>query len=157
METFKERTRDLDEIIKKLGKSSKFSKSDNSFDQVTFEFEFFNGGRNTKFDYSTKKIGVTNENLEFVDFLQSDYCKEIMQSNDLKIRIETGNIYYNDTYTNESNFDFVKNQQNNSKGVINYDLKFDDSYKNYFKCILNEYEALEKTKYDLLRFKIQNI
>ena len=42
-----------------------------------------------------------------------------MQSNDLKIRIETGNIYYNDTDTNESIFDFVKNQQNSSKGEIN--------------------------------------
>ena len=124
------------------------------FDQVTFEFEFFNGGRTTKLDSFTKKFGLTNENIEFVDFLQSDYCKEIMQSNDLKIHIETGNLYYNDTDTNESIFDFMKNQQNNSKGVINYDLKFDGSYKNYFKWILNEYEAPEKTKYDL--FALQN-
>ena len=81
-----------------------------------------------------------------------------MQSNDLKIHIETGNIYYNDTDTNESIFDFMKNQHNNSKCVINYDLKFDGSYKNYFKWILNEYEPPEKTKYDrYLRFKIQNI
>ena len=49
-----------------------------------------------------EKYGLTNENLEFVDFSQSDYCKEIMQSNDLKIHIGTGNIYYNDTDTNES-------------------------------------------------------
>ena len=34
-----------------------------------------------------------------------------MQSNDLKIHIETGSIYYNDT---ESIFDFTKNQQNNN-------------------------------------------
>ena len=34
--TFKERSRDLDEIIEKLGKSSE---SDESFDEVTFEFE----------------------------------------------------------------------------------------------------------------------
>ena len=47
---------------------------------------------------------LTNENLEFVDFLQSDYCKEILQSNDLKIHIEMGNIYFNDTDTNESIF-----------------------------------------------------
>ena len=38
-ETFKERTRELDEIIEKLGKS-KSSESDDFFDQVTFEFEF---------------------------------------------------------------------------------------------------------------------
>ena len=43
LETFKERTRDSDEVIEKLGKSSKSGKSDDSFDQVTFEFEFFNG------------------------------------------------------------------------------------------------------------------
>ena len=78
-ETFKERSRDLDEIIEKLGKSSE---SDESFDQVTFKFEFYTGGRNSKLDSFVKKYGLTNENLEFVGFLQSDYCKE-MQSNDL--------------------------------------------------------------------------
>ena len=71
----------------------------------------------------------------------------------MKIHIETGNIYYNDTDTNESIFNFMKNQQNNSKDVINYDLKFDGSYKNYFKWILNEYEEPEKTKYDLFAFQ----
>ena len=76
-----------------------------------------------------------------------------MQSNDLKIHIETGNICYNDSDTNESIFDFMKNQQNNSKGVMNYDLKFDGLYKNYFKQILNEYEAPEKIKYDLFAFQ----
>ena len=106
-ENFKEKSRDLDEIIEKNGKSSE---SDESFDQVTFEFEFFTGGRNSKFDSFIKKYGLTNENLEFVVFLQSDYCKEIMQSNDLKIHIETGSIYYNDIDTNESIFEFMKNQ-----------------------------------------------
>ena len=46
--------------------------------------------------------------MQFVDFLQSDYCKEILQSNDLKIHIETGNIYYQDTETNKSIFEFMK-------------------------------------------------
>ena len=149
-ETFKERSRDLDEIIEKLGKSSE---SDESFDQITFEFEFFTGGRNSKFDSFVQKYGLTNENLEFVDFLQSDYCKEIMQSNDLKIHIETGNIYYNDTDTKESIFEFMKNQQNNSKRLINTDLKFDGTYKNYFQWTLSEFEAQEKTRYNLFAFE----
>ena len=68
----------------------------------------------------------------FVDFLQTDYCKEILQSNDLKIHIETGNIYYQDTDTNESIFEFMKNQQDTSKGLINTYLKFDGSYTSYF-------------------------
>ena len=83
----------------------------------------------------------------FVDFLQTDYCKEILQSNDLKIHIETGNIYYQDTDTNESIFEFMKNQQDTSKGLINTYLKFDGSYKSYFQWILNEFDAQQKTKY----------
>ena len=65
----------------------------------------------------------------------------------------TGNICYNDTDTNESIFSFTKNQQDSSKGIINYDLKFDGSYKNYFQWILNEYDAPEKTKYDIFAFQ----
>ena len=83
----------MHEAIEKLSKS----KDTESFDQVTFKFEFFTGGQNSKFDSFVKKFGLTNENLQFVDFLQTDYCKEIMHANDLNI--ETGNIYYNDTDT----------------------------------------------------------
>ena len=83
----------------------------------------------------------------FVDFLQTDYCKEVLQSNDLKIHIEKGNIYYQDTDTNESIFEFMKNQQDTSKGLINTYLKFDGSYKSYFQWILNEFDAQQKTKY----------
>ena len=55
-----------------------------------------------------------------------------MHANDLKIHIETGNIYYDDTDTNKSIFDFLQNQQNTAKGLTNYDLKMDGSYKKYF-------------------------
>ena len=81
-----------------------------------------------------------------------------MLSNDLKIHIETGNIYFNDTDTNESIFDFMKNQQNTSKGLINTSLKFDGTYKNYFQWILNEFEAQKKKLNTIFfHFKMQNI
>ena len=125
---------------------------------MTFEFEFFNGGKKQKFDSFLKKYGLTNGNMLFVDFLQTDYCKEILQSNDLKIHIETGNIYYQDTDTNESIFEFMKNQQDTSKGLINTYLKFDGSYKSYFQWILNEFDAQQKTKYIFsLKNKIFNL
>ena len=94
--------------------------------------------------------------MKFLDFLQTDYCKEILVSNDLKIHIETGNIYYDDTDTNESIFEFMKNQEDSSKGIINTDLKYNGSYKNYFQWILNGFEPYEKIKYDLLLFKNTN-
>ena len=46
--------------------------------------------------------------MEFLSFLQWDYCKEILENNDLKIHIETGNIYYKNNNTNEAIFEFKK-------------------------------------------------
>ena len=49
-------------------------------------------------------LRFSSDNLEFLDFLQSDFCREILEGNDLKIHIETGNIYYKNIDTNESIF-----------------------------------------------------
>ena len=80
------------------------------------------------------------ENQKFLDFLQWNLCKEILESNNLKIHIETGNIYYKNEDTNESIFEFVKNQQDFSKRMINYDLSLEGDYKDYFKRIINDYD-----------------
>ena len=128
-ETFKGKNENLDETTDKFSKSHDYDQNN----QIMFGFEFFTGVVNPKFNLFVKKFGLTNENIKFVDFLQSDYCKEILQSNDLKIHIEIGNIYYDDTDTSDSIFDFMKNQQNSSKRIINSDLKYDGSYKIYFQ------------------------
>ena len=96
-ETFKEKTEDLDEIINKVSNID-----DDQDKQKIFEFEFFTGGKNKKFDSFVRKFGLSSENLEFFDFLQWDYCKEILEKNHLKIHIETGSIYYKiTTLTNQ--------------------------------------------------------
>ena len=118
---------------------------------MTFEFECFSGGGNFKFNSFVKAFGLTTA---FIDFLQSNFCKEILQTNALKIHIETGNIYYNDTDTNESVFEFITNQQNTSKAIINNESKFDGNYKQYFDWILNEFDAKDKTIFDI--FSHQN-
>ena len=133
----------------------KFTKNDNydADEQNIFQSELFTGGSNLKFNSFVQKFGLTTENLEFLVFLQSDYCKEILHSNDLKIHIETGNIYYKDDDTNESIFEFMKNQQDSSKGFINTNLKYEGSYNNYFQWVLNGFDPYEKNKFDLLSFK----
>ena len=85
--------------------------------------------------------------------MQWDYCEEILENNDLKIHIETGNIYYKNNDTNESIFEFMKNQQDSSKGEINSELFFEGNYNDYYRWILNDYDGYEKTKLDLLTFK----
>ena len=145
-ETFKERTENIEDLIKKVGDADRNS-------QLTFKFEFFQGGENDKFNSFMNKFGLTEENQKFIEFLQSEYCRKIFETNNLKIHIETGNIYYQDKDTNESIFHFIQNQQNTTKGVISKDFKFSSNYKDYFQWILNQFDAHEKTNYDLLSFQ----
>ena len=91
-ETFKEKIENLDEIINKVSNID-----DDQDKQKIFEFDFFTGGSNQKFDSFVWKFGLSSENVEFLDFLQWDYYKEILENNDLKIHIEIGNIYYKKT------------------------------------------------------------
>ena len=145
-ETFKERTENIEELVKKVGETDKDSQS-------TFQFEFFQGGENAKFNSFMNNFGLTEENRKFIEFLQSEYCRKIFETNNLKIHIETGNIYYQDRDTNESIFHFIQNQQNITKGVVQKDFKFSSNYKDYFQWILNQFDAHEKTNYDLLSFQ----
>ena len=129
---FKKKIEDFDRIIEKVSNID-----DDQDEQKIFEFEFFTGGFSQKFD-------------SFARNLQWDYCKEILENDDLKNHIETGNIYYENTDTNESIFEFMKNQQ---EGEINSELSFEGNYNDYYRWILNEYDAYEKSKFDLLTFK----
>ena len=95
--------------------------------------------------------------MEFLDFLQWDYCKEILDNNDVKILIETDTIYYKNTNTNESIFEFMKNQQDSSEGKINSELSFEGNYNDYYRWTLNDYDAYEKTNLTFWHSKIQNI
>ena len=150
-ETFKEKSNDLDKIIEKV--SNIGDDQDDRDKQKIFEFEFFTGGFNQKFNSFVCRFGLSTENQEFIDFLRWDLCQEILENNNLKIHIETGNIYDKNEDTNESIFEFIKNQQDSSKRMTNYDLSFEGSFKDYYKWILNDYDSYEKTKFDLLTLK----
>ena len=95
-EKYEEEVKNLTEILSKIGE-----------DETPFEFEFFSGRKNEKFYDICRGLGLSSNNLEFLDFLQSDGCKKIFVLNKLKIHIETGNIYYDDNDTNESTFGFL--------------------------------------------------
>ena len=52
--------KNLTEILSKIGE-----------DETPFEFEFFSGGKNEKFDHICPGLGLLSDNLDFLDFLQS--------------------------------------------------------------------------------------
>ena len=53
-----------------------------------------------------RSYGLSTDNLEFLDFVQSEIYKKILTANKLKIHVETGNIYYNNKDTSKSIFHF---------------------------------------------------
>ena len=65
LKPLKKKISDLDEIINKVS-----SIDDDQDEQKTFQFEFFTGGTNQKFDSFDQKFGLASENMEFLDFLQ---------------------------------------------------------------------------------------
>ena len=92
-------------------------------------------GKTQKFDDIIRGIGPSSDTLEFLDFLQYDQYKQILVSNELKIHIETGNIYHKDQDTNESILVFFFNQQNLITGAINFDFVCGESYADYFNWL----------------------
>ena len=65
-----------------------------------------------------KSYGLSTNNLEFLDFLQSEICEKILTTNKLKIHVETGNIYYNNNDPSESIFDFFLKQQDTKRNYL---------------------------------------
>ena len=92
---------------------------------VPFEFELFKGGENAKFAEIVESIDSSPDTREFIDFLQGNICKRILENNKLKIHIESGKIYYDNNDTNESIHNFIFAQINPIAGKIDHTFTFD--------------------------------
>ena len=123
---------DLTEILSRIGE-----------DDTPFEYDFFTSGKNKKYDDIICSIGPSSDNLDFLDFLQSDQWKQILVNNILKVHTETGNIYHDDQDTNESILDLFFNQQNPIIGVINFDFVYGESYADYFNWLIKDFDSYQ--------------
>ena len=141
-EQFKKDVDNLTEVLAKIGE-----------DDTPFEFEFFTGGKNEKFDELIRGTGLSSDSLEFLDFLQSDECNKILADNKLKIQIETGSIYHDNQDKNESILDFFFNEKNTIRGVIKFDLVYGGSYTDYFYWLIKDFNSHQKSKLDVLTNK----
>ena len=61
---------------------------------------------NKSFNKRVKMLHVSSNPLDFLDFLQSAECEEILVQNKLKIHVESGNIFHSNIDTNESIYSF---------------------------------------------------
>ena len=76
-----------------------------------------------------------------------------MTVNKLKIHIESGNIYHNNTDTNESIYGFFKNQEDETKKWIDLEFILSDDYKYYFMKYLVNIKNGEDETYDMFANK----
>ena len=75
----------------------------------------FEGVQNKKFEDKVKLIGLSTDSIEFLEFLQSSFCQELLTENKLKIHIESRNIFFNNVDKNESSTVFFINKKISQK------------------------------------------
>ena len=92
---------ELTESLSKIGKG-----------EVAKKLQFFEGGQDKKIEDKVKLIGLTADSMEFLEFLQSDFCQQILIENKLKNHIETGNVFFNNLDTDESIYVLFHQQEN---------------------------------------------
>ena len=120
-------------------------------ENIPFDFEFFNGGSHRRFAEILENFADDNEEItEFINFLQGDICRNILENNKLKIHVDSGKIFYENEDTNESIFNFILAQNNPISGYIGRNISFDQDYKTYFQWVSSAFSKTEKNKLDIL-------
>ena len=70
-----------------------------------------------------KNIGnLSKASLEVLKYLSSDYGKELLQKNKLKIHVESGEIFHDNVNTGENFYNCFSNQEDETKKFINLNL-----------------------------------
>ena len=103
-----------------------FSKIDQG--EIPQKLKFFVGGQNDEFKNRVRSLGISTSSSEFLDFLPSDICADLMKNNKLKIHIESVNVYHENTNTNESIYSFFQNQEEETKKCIDFEFILSDDY-----------------------------
>ena len=133
-----------------------FSKTDKG--EVPKELKLFVGGLNNEFKNKVRTLGISTSSNDFLDFLQSDICADLITVNKLKIHIESGTIYHDNADTNENIYGFFKNQEDKIKKWIHFEFVLTDYYEDYFIKYLVNIKNGKDEKYDILiKRKNQNI
>ena len=79
-----------------------------------------------------------------------------MKKNKLKIHIDTGNIYYDNTDTNESIYSFLLAQEDDTKKFIDLEFIYSGSYEQYFNEYLLKINQKNDDALDVLTNKNSN-
>ena len=63
-------------------------------------------------------LGLTGDSSDFIYYLCSTQGEQMLQENIISIHLDTGNIFYDNFNTQERFYDFLLNQQDENKQII---------------------------------------
>ena len=121
--------------------------------EIPKELDFFTGDQNKYFQNKLDSLDLNEDNKIFRDYLMSEDCKNVLECNNIKIHIDSGDIFIGDQNTNESLYDFLQNQQNEKKKQLPIDFSYDDDYTDYITKYLPSIRDVDDDKFDVLTNK----
>ena len=105
--------------------------------QLKFSSGGSSGGGSELKIHPKEKIGTLNEsNNAFLEYLTTNYAREILAKNKMKIYLETGSIYYNNINMQESIYEFILAQQYKPQRFMDYEINLLDNFDFYLNEII---------------------
>ena len=145
---------DVSDKLDFLDKTSKYdfplAKKEVTPKEFDLNLDFFVGG-----DENNKKLIETaisntgelnNSNKMFLEFLSSGFGKNILFKNKLKIHINSGRFFHNNVLINESIYDFLLKQQDETKKELLIDVPSGNDFEVYVRELLTN---VKDDEYDL--------
>ena len=120
---------------------------DETFDM---DLDFYAGGdKNSKklMANAVSYIGQLNRsNQLFLEYLSSDFGAFVLNKNKLKIHLESGHFFHNNVITNESIYDFLLKQQDETKKELQVEVLVGNDFEVYVNELLAN---VQDNDYDL--------
>ena len=104
------------------------------------QLKFFSGKEkeNLLKTHARKKVGVLNKgNKKFWEYLTSNYGRDVLQKNKLKIPLDSSEIYQDNINTVKSLYNFLRAEENVSKKFRNLDINLSCDLEYYIREILD--------------------
>ena len=117
---------------------------------LDIDLDFFAGGdKNSKklMKNAASYIGELNQsNRVFLEYLSSDFGARLLTKNKLKIHLESGQFFHNNIITNESIYDFLLKQQDETKRELYPEVLVGNDFEFYVNELLTN---VQDNDYDL--------
>ena len=117
---------------------------------LDIDLDFFAGGdKNSKklMKNAASYIGELNQsNRVFLEYLSSNFSARLLTKNKLKIHLESGQFFHNNIITNESIYDFLLKQQDETKRELYPEVLVGNDFEFYVNELLTN---VQDNDYDL--------